>query len=208
MNRSIALLGALALAGSAQVFATSDGVLWGAGPALSWVADAVEIVDMDSANAEIGQIEKDLAGLLSQNDQLAAAAKELQTGMDGNRAELKGLLADIDSIRVQIIEHRDLRGNLRDAKLQAKLDVSLAKLEQAVLSAIERRNILNRETALAQEKLDQMAATREANNRVIDRKSSRKTYLQAAVAKTGATDATLLAQLAEAESLLARTSRK
>jgi hypothetical protein len=128
--------------------------------------------------------------------------------MDGNRAELKGLLADIDSIRVQIIEHRDLRGNLRDAKLQAKLDVSLAKLEQAVLSAIERRNILNRETALAQEKLDQMAATREANNRVIDRKSSRKTYLQAAVAKTGATDATLLAQLAEAESLLARTSRK
>lgn len=168
-------------------------------------AQDVPLVDIASAQAEIAQLDKDMADLNAENDKLNADTKSQQDGIDGSQKELKEVLTLIDNARYQRLELKDFRLTIKDDKLLAKVDEGLVKLDKAIQAASDRRNSINQENTDRTNKIRANNTQADLNKRAIDRKTSRKNNLLASIDKTKAQDARFQAQMSKIDAFLAGT---
>jgi chromosome segregation ATPase len=165
-------------------------------------ADDVPLVDIASAEAEIAQLDKDAAALTAENAKLTAEIKDLQAAIDNSQKELKEMLTLIDNSRYQRQDMVDFRASINDAKLLAKVDEALGKLDKAIATSSDRRNVINKENA---DRAAKIKADKEAvnlNNRSMDRQNSRKNNLLASIERTKAQDARFQRQMAKIDAFL------
>jgi len=147
-------------------------------------SDDIPYVDITAAQAEIAQIDKDIAALTSENEKLAAENKDLQAKTDATKEPIAKASALFEETRNKKKELQDLLSKVEDKALQAKVLDALAKTDQVALAMSEQRSTLTRENADRAAKLKANNASIYSNTITIERKTAKKVYLEKAISKT------------------------